>query len=42
MIINIIDLEKTVPLLYNALEIMHNTVKEGGSILFVGTKRSAS
>ena len=40
--IHIIDLEKTVPLLYSALEMMHNIVKEGGSILFVGTKRSAS
>ena len=40
--IHIIDLEKTVPMLYNALEVLHNIAKKGGSILFVGTKRSAS
>ncbi len=39
--IHIIDLEKTVPLLYNALEVLYNIAKNGGSILFVGTKRSA-
>ena len=40
--IHIIDLEKTVPLLYTALEVLHNIAKNGGSVLFVGTKRSAS
>ena len=40
--IHIIDLEKTVPLLYGALDVLHNIAKGGGSILFVGTKRSAS
>ena len=40
--IHIIDLEKTVPMLYNALEVLHDVAKKGGSILFVGTKRSAS
>ena len=40
--IHIIDLEKTVPLLYEALDVLHNIAKGGGSILFVGTKRSAS
>jgi len=40
--IHIINLEKTVPLLYNALEIIHEIAKKGGKILFVGTKRSAS
>ncbi len=40
--IHIIDLEKTMPLLYNALEVLHNISKNGGYILFVGTKRSAS
>ena len=40
--IHIIDLEKTVPMLYNALEIIHEIAKKGGKILFVGTKRSAS
>ena len=40
--IHIIDLEKTMPMLYNALEVLHNISKNGGYILFVGTKRSAS
>ena len=40
--IHIIDLEKTVPLMYNALDVLYNVAKNGGSILFVGTKRSAS
>ena len=40
--IHIVDLEKTMPLLYNALELLHNISKNGGYVLFVGTKRSAS
>ena len=40
--IHIIDLEKTVPMLYNALEVIHEIAKKSGKILFVGTKRSAS
>ena len=40
--IHIINLEKTVPMLYNALEIIHEIAKKDGKILFVGTKRSAS
>ena len=40
--IHIIDLEKTVPMLYTALETIHEIAKKGGKILFVGTKRSAS
>ena len=40
--IHIIDLEKTVPLLYTALEVIHDIAKKGGNILFVGTKRSAA
>ena len=40
--IHIINLEKTMPMLYNALEIIHEIAKKGGKILFVGTKRSAS
>ena len=40
--IHIIDLEKTVPMLHTALEIIHEIAKKGGKILFVGTKRSAS
>ena len=40
--IHIIDLEKTVPMLYTALETIHEIAKKSGKILFVGTKRSAS
>ncbi len=40
--IHIINLEKTVPMLYTALETIHEIAKKGGKILFVGTKRSAS
>ena len=40
--IHIINLEKTVPMLYNALEIIHEIAKKGGKFLFVGTKKSAS
>ncbi|MDC3063479.1 30S ribosomal protein S2 [Alphaproteobacteria bacterium] len=40
--IHIINLEKTVPMLHTALEIIHEIAKKGGKILFVGTKRSAS
>ncbi len=40
--IHIINLEKTVPMLYSALETIHEIAKKGGKILFVGTKRSAS
>ncbi len=40
--IHIIDLEKTVPLLHEALEAVHSIAKNGGKFLFVGTKRSAS
>ena len=39
--IHIIDLEKTVPLMYTALEVLYNVAKNGGSILFVGTKPQA-
>jgi SSU ribosomal protein S2P len=39
--IHIINLEKTVPLLHNAMKAVHDTVKAGGKILFVGTKRQA-
>ena len=39
--IHIIDLTQTVPLLDQALKIVRDTVAEGGSILFVGTKRQA-
>ncbi len=40
--IHIIDLEKTMPLMYRALEALHGIAKGGGNVLFVGTKRSAS
>jgi small subunit ribosomal protein S2 len=39
---HIIDLNKTVPLMHNALQAAYNTAKAGGRILFVGTKRQAS
>ena len=40
--IHIINLEKTVPMLYEALEFIKSIAKNGGKFLFVGTKRSAS
>ena len=40
--IHIIDLQKTVPLLHNALTVVHEVVKNNGRVLFVGTKRQAS
>lgn len=40
--IHIINLEETVPLLYQALNLIKDTVAAGGRILFVGTKRQAS
>ncbi|ENN91618.1 MULTISPECIES: 30S ribosomal protein S2 [Bartonella] len=40
--IHIIDLAQTVPLLYQALKLVSDTVAQGGRVLFVGTKRQAS
>ena len=40
--IHIINLEKTVPMLYEALDAIQTIAKNGGKFLFVGTKRSAS
>ena len=40
--IHIINLEKTVPMLNEALEAIQGIAKNGGKFLFVGTKRSAS
>lgn len=40
--IHIIDLQKTVPLLHNALTVVHEVVRNNGRVLFVGTKRQAS
>lgn len=40
--VHIINLEKTAPLLNRALNVIHEIVKGGGRVLFVGTKRQAS
>lgn len=40
--VHIINLQKTAPLLYNALVQIENIVARGGRVLFVGTKRQAS
>jgi len=40
--IHIINLEKTVPMLYEALDAIQSIANNGGKFLFVGTKRSAS
>ncbi len=40
--IHIIDLQQSVPLLYQALDAMRAVAAKGGRILFVGTKRQAS
>jgi small subunit ribosomal protein S2 len=40
--IHIINLDNTVPLLYQAMTAVHQTVVNGGRVLFVGTKRQAS
>ena len=40
--IHIINLEKTVPMLNEALQAIQSIAKNGGKFLFVGTKRSAS
>lgn len=40
--IHIIDLQQTVPLLHNALQVVRDIVAGGGRVLFVGTKRQAS
>ena len=40
--IHIINLEKTVPMLHEALDAVQSIAKNGGKFLFVGTKRSAS
>ncbi|WOE74335.1 30S ribosomal protein S2 [Alterisphingorhabdus coralli] len=39
--IHIIDLSQTVPLFARSLEFVSSTVKAGGKVLFVGTKRQA-
>jgi len=40
--IHIIDLSQTVPMLYRALQLVSDTVADGGRVLFVGTKRQAA
>lgn len=40
--VHIINLEQTVPMLYQAMQAIYDTVKVGGRIVFVGTKRQAS
>ncbi|USO01548.1 MAG: 30S ribosomal protein S2 [Alphaproteobacteria bacterium] len=40
--IHILNLEKSAPMLFNALRFVHDTVAKGGRVLFVGTKRQAS
>ena len=40
--IHIMDLQQTVPMLYQALDIVSQTAARGGRILFVGTKPAAS
>jgi small subunit ribosomal protein S2 len=40
--IHILDLGQTVPSLQRALQLVSDTVAEGGRVLFVGTKRQAA
>lgn len=40
--IHILDLSQTVPLLHRALQLVSDTVADGGRVLFVGTKRQAA
>jgi small subunit ribosomal protein S2 len=40
--IHILDLAQTVPMLSRALQLVSDTVAEGGRVLFVGTKRQAA
>ena len=40
--IHILDLAQTVPMLQRALQLVSDTVAEGGRVLFVGTKRQAA
>ena len=40
--IHIIDLQQTAPMLHRAMTAIRDTVKGGGRVLFVGTKRQAA
>ena len=39
--VHIIDLQQTVPMLYQAMTVIRDVVSQGGRVLFVGTKRQA-
>ncbi|MCP4394790.1 MAG: 30S ribosomal protein S2 [Alphaproteobacteria bacterium] len=39
--VHIIDLQQTVPMLYQAMQAVRDVVSNGGRVLFVGTKRQA-
>ena len=39
--IHIIDLQQTIGMIEDAYNVVRDTVAEGGSVLFVGTKRQA-
>ena len=40
--VHIIDLQKTVPMLHQAMEAVKEVIAKGGRVLFVGTKRQAA
>ena len=40
--VHIVDLQQTVPMLYQAMGVIREVVASGGRVLFVGTKRQAS
>jgi small subunit ribosomal protein S2 len=40
--VHIIDLQKTVPMLHQAMEAVKEVISKGGRVLFVGTKRQAA
>ncbi len=40
--VHILNLEQTMPLLFDALKVVRDTAANGGRVLFVGTKRQAS
>ena len=40
--VHILDLQQTVPMLYQAMQTVYEIVSGGGRVLFVGTKRQAS
>ncbi|MDR3326196.1 MAG: 30S ribosomal protein S2 [Rhodospirillaceae bacterium] len=40
--VHIIDLQQTIPLLYQGMKAVHDVVADGGRVLFVGTKHTAA